>query len=302
MSLREHILNKVKALVARFPGISPLERKKGFCGLLREIAKMQHATDIDRSLLEAHDHQFMPLLRELQELGAIMPVKSGVRIVRYRIDWTYFAEGVLEDHFDRTQSPRGRPPRQKEEVGETEPAEVVRTKAERNKSPKSIALIVDFPNFNSLNSIRPEDINWAALKARLSIYHGTSILVARAILCVNEIYYQAHRSAFLAAEKHFKIRKMQGNKDVDPVVSSEIISVILDHLLKLKNDRIPVINLVSGDKDFSWVLETLRPYVEDAGMKLELLITTWENGSSRALTDPAQQVTYIDDLIPLITR
>lgn len=186
---------------------------------------------------------------------------------------------------------------------------LVPTKPLRNKVEPSVAIIVDLANLTKhLHGgeggrmiLSPARMNWGAFLRHLASCGGKFPKVDRAVLCVSEVYYSLHYEALRCAEQHgFSVVKMFGEKDADPVVMSEIAKVVLDHLNIRYADRLPTIVLASGDKDFSAMIQVLRPFVQHEGLSLSLHVATWNAGLSRELYCQASEVLFIDDLLDSI--
>ena len=186
---------------------------------------------------------------------------------------------------------------------------LVPTKIPRKKVEASVAIIVDLANLtrnpsgdaNGRKVLDPKRINWSQLLLQLSSYGGKSLPIDRAVICVSEAYHNFNRDALRSAEKHgFTISTMFGDKEADPVVMSEIVKTIFDHLQILHADRMPTLVVATGDKDFACMLETLRPYVRREGMELTVRVVSWQSKLSSELCDVSNKISYVDDFLRYI--
>lgn len=185
------------------------------------------------------------------------------------------------------------------------PEKIIQTvyqKPPRKEVADSIAVIVDLANVTKRcgkegRYVLPANrINWSAFMECLRTYHGNALPVERAVLCVSEHYFAENQFALRSAERYgFRVSKKNGQKEGDPVVVCELLDAVLRPLLA-DHARIPVISLVSGDMDFSGIIDTLRTHLRVAGLDLRLRVTSWDEGLSYQLDRCAFDRSSLDTL------
>lgn len=275
--------------------------------LLQISTYSENKRDVSRELLDANARMFRRHLTVLEEIAALSKVMEGGKIVRYRLEPEQFTTTEIAKSLHRREVKNNKRKKKPEAVV----AQVV-SKPERPHAPSRkklepcIAIFIDLPNCvnyrpeGSIRPLEPARINWANWKRVLAMYRGVSLPVERAILCVSEMYADEHRAALAEASKYFTIAKMEKDKDVDPVMFSKVTRMILDHLYLEKSERLPVLNIVSGDKDFGWILDTLLPDIERAGLALSLRVTSWKRKLAHVLAERAHEIAWIDDTLTLV--
>ncbi len=287
--------------------VTTKESMTDFWNTLMQISTYsENKRDISRELLDVNARMFRRHLTVLQEIDALVSITEGGKIVRYRLDPEQFTTTELTRCLQRRDAKSAK---RKKKPDAPIVAPVVHVRAPvpmRKKLEPCIAIFIDLPNcvhYRPEGSIRPletDRINWANWKRVLSTYRGVTLPVERAIVCVSEMYADEHRAALAEASKYFTIAKMEKDKDVDPVVFSRVTRMILDHLYLEKSERLPVLNIVSGDKDFGWILDTLLPDIERAGLALSLRVTSWKRKLANVLALRAHEIAWIDDSLQLV--
>lgn len=258
-----------------------------------------------------------PLIKDVlvpyEKHGCVEPLMEGRRTVGYVLVPERFSSALASKIAER----KAKALRKVKVAPVTLPVEVkakpeirlVPTKPLRNKVEPSVAIIVDLANLTKhLHGgdggkmiLSPERMNWRAFRRHLSSCGDKSPKVDRAVLCVSEHYYNQHYMALRSAEQSgFTVVKMFGEKDADPVVMSQITKVVLDHLNLGYADRLPTIVLASGDKDFTPMIQALRPFVQHEGLSLSLHVATWNQALSRELYAVADKLIFIDDMLEAI--
>ncbi len=255
------------------------------------------------------------VLKPFVDIGCIEPRYTGKIITAYVFMPTKFEPKVVEQLAVRrakvTAPARLSLVQNPPFVKPIEPEiRLVPTKIPRIKVEPSVAIIVDLANLtrnptgdeNGRQVLNPCRINWAQLRTKLSTSaKGKNLRIDRAVLCVSTEYAHKHCASLRNAEQHgFTVSKMFGDKEADPVVMSEIVRVVLDHLNVGHADRMPTLVLASGDKDFACMVETLRPFVKHEGLELSLRVVTWANKLSHQLGALANDIVYLDDIVKYI--
>ena len=160
-----------------------------------------------------------------------------------------------------------------------------------------VYILVDFPNFscrkfsNGQNVIRIEDLDWRRFKHALAVYHETAYptapskekrKVAGATLFVSGEYYAMRRKAFeKAGDAGFTIVATEGKDDVDARLQAALMEIGMIHASGYAN--MPVISLLSGDKDYRHHLEVLKRHAELTGLSLRLKVSSWGSALSDEL-------------------
>ncbi len=263
--------------------------------------------DFDKATWPLVTKLFKPFLG----VGCVEPHYEGKSLVAYVLVPPKFKPDVLEQLTKRLAGAGCKKTNVLPMPASTKriPPEIrlVHTKPLRKKVEPSVAVIVDLANITNYEDehgrrvLAPERMNWAALLKHLAMWDGKSLPVDRAVLCVSKSYYSEHYAALQTAERHgFTVTKMFGDKEADPVVMSEIVKVVLDHLNVRYADRIPTLVLASGDKDFVPMVDTLRPIVAHEGLKLQLRIATWRHSCSPELYRASTEALFIDDILSSI--
>ncbi len=194
-----------------------------------------------------------------------------------------------------------------QEVIKTE-TKVVIEKQKRVHAAPSVSIIIDLANItkptNSGLELHQRGIDWAKLRDELAMYKGQPLPIERAIICISKGYMQKHSHYLAAAKQYFEVKSYGGDKEADPVVMAEIDDVLFTHLLPSQKftDRLPVIVLVSGDTDFSFMLAGARKHAAWEELTLKLRVVTWAQKLSGELSRLADETTFIEELLPRIDR
>lgn len=245
------------------------------------------------------------LMGPYELIGCAEKRMEGRKVAAYVINPDAFSADELSGLADRRKKARRKEAPIPEVITVEPTVRLVPTKPLRHHVDPSVAVIVDLANLTKhvdQNTGRmildPKRIDWNRFRTQLTMGEHGPEKIDRLIICVSEYYYTNNYAALSMAQRAgFEIVKMYGDKEADPVVMSEITRAVLDHLNLRYNDRIPTLVLASGDKDFTSIVQTLKPFVSHEGLSLSLRVVTWKDGLSRELYCACSEVLYLDDIL-----
>lgn len=263
----------------------------------------------------------LKVLQPLIEMGIVFLRLEGRRRTGITVRTDQFAEDVIKT---AARNAERRKPAEKDDVIDPEPSlasipinvkqphQVVPLSPRiprRNPVPQTIRVYIDLPNMTDCGDVRHNDasvlalrrMNWAVVRNKLAVYQGERYPIVSAKIYIPEerhvIFEEFLRSARMNG---FEIVMTPGAKDVDPYLAAGIMEDVIQSLYVSRDDRLPIVTLVSGDCDYIPSIETVRTFAQKEGLSISLRVISWNSKclkqfAASSLRRMAGEFVYIED-------
>ena len=121
-------------------------------------------------------------------------------------------------------------------------------------------------------------MNWAVVRSKLAIYQGERYPIMSAKIYIPEERHAVFEEFLRSARMNgFEIVMTPGDKDVDPYLAAGIMEDVVQSLYVSRDDRLPIVTLVSGDCDYLPGIEVVRAFAQKEGLSIRVRVISWNS-------------------------